>query len=196
MVIKFSDNLVKYKRRKQKGNNKMSNSNMVWFQDAVKQYNLQGIQLIPNKQGNTCLSVIYRAEKYKTGTLNKKACYELIKALACNNTDKIEEQGKSENQVQFTKNDTVYLNGKKYTIWEIIKDIKPCRLYSEFLYKKDMTQKQKELAYKIKQFLDKDNNGEYYLLCHLQDLDFSLTDEEIQERKDGMREYIKETWGA
>lgn len=178
--------MSKEKERK----NNMSNYNMTWFEDAIKQYNLQGVQLIPNKQGNTCLSLIYKLETYKTGNLNKKACYDLVKSLACSEEEK-QEQGLAENQIQFTKNeDTVYINGKKYSVWDIIKDIKPSRLYNEYLYARDLTQRQKELAYIIKGFLSRDNNMALYLINHIADLDYGMTDNEITERKNEIREYL------
>lgn len=166
----------------------MSNFNMKFIKEAINVYGLQNCQAVPNTQGNTCTKLLVNGEVYKTGTLNKQACYDLVKRLADKqqNPEKytdVEEITTGKNQVQFTKDfSNVYINGKKYAVWDIVKDIKPSRLNSEYLYKQDTTQHQKEMAYIIKTWLSNGNNYAMYLLYNLNELDFDLTPEEIAER--------------
>ena len=165
----------------------MSNFNMKFIKEAINMYGLQNCQAVPNTQGNTCTKLLVNGEVYKTGTLNKQACYDLVKRLADKqqNPDKYIEENQEQNQVQFTKDlNNVYINGKKYAVWDIVKDIKPSRLNSEYLYKQDTTQHQKEMAYIIKTWLSNGSNYANYLLYHLSDLNFDLTQEEIAEREE------------
>ena len=86
----------------------MSNFNMKFIKHAISMYGLQNAQAIPNSKGNTCTKLLVNGETYKTSTLNKQACYDLVKKLADKqqNPDKYidaENETTGNNQVQFTK---------------------------------------------------------------------------------------------
>ena len=174
----------------------MSNFNMKFIKHAISMYGLQNCQAIPNKQGNTCTKLLVNGETYKTSTLNKQACYDLVKKLADKqqNPDKYidaENETTGNNQIQFTKdNENVYINGKKYAVWDIVKDVKPNRLYSEYLYKNGMTQHQREMSYIIKTWLANEENHALYLLHHLKDLDYGMNDVEVADRKEKIQEWL------
>lgn len=97
----------------------MANHNYKFFVDAVNQNNLQGVQLLADKSGVCCTTLIYKGNKFKTGSMNKQACYDLVNQLACSGNVRI-----PKNQVQFTgSNKCVYINGNKYSVLEVLNGV-------------------------------------------------------------------------
>lgn len=164
----------------------MANKNEKWFNEFGTRYGVS-YQVLMVKNGTVAQAIIGHTRHNGLGQLNKNQLEELFK-----NNGKTE----IENTVTISDKGSVILNGRKYDIWDIIKNVKPTRLFTEYLYQKDMNDSQRQIAEKIKAWLYTDNNFEYYLLCNLKELDYGLTKKEVTERKEDIKQYIKELVGV
>lgn len=164
----------------------MANKNVAWFNEFGNKYGVS-YQILMSKNGTVAQAIIGHTRHNGLGQLNKAQLEELFKSNGKTDMD---------NNVTISDKGTVTINGRKYTVWDIIKDVKPTRLFTEYLYKEDMNDSQKQVAEKIKAWLYTDNNFEYYLLCNLKELDYGLTAKEVTERKEDIKQYIKELVGV
>lgn len=96
----------------------MANENAKRILEAISKYGLQ-CQVTYGKNPKQITSILVKGQKISTSSWSGQDIDNKIKALACGET--------LENNVSF-KGDSVYLNGNRYNILDIVKDIEYNRL--------------------------------------------------------------------
>ena len=137
----------------------MANKNLNKLQMLASKYDVVFQPLYTDKAiTNGSLDIVHKAvingkEYTCLQQYNNEQLENLFKTIACGNAS-IHAQ---ENKVMFTKNDTVSINGNRYSLFEIVKDIEFNRLNSILSeYLNNGEEWQVELAEKIRAYM---NNG-------------------------------------